>query len=241
VTFYTGKKPHMDDKHPDIIIPGMMFKDLGIVHHHVISKEVKDLDFIRLYKNHTSCVHDYRITSMFESLNYFKHEKVAMTGNVSETARCYHRSALSQGENLDGIKISQDVGCKKHPFSVKEFQNYLNMINCTYNYNILDLFHWEQRAGSWFTGNVLEFELAWKELFFPYNNRELLVTFLSIDEHYRTAPDYKLYTRLVEAMWPELMDYPINPPQKNVKYYTKFAKNKLRWLKNKITEKITTV
>lgn len=238
VTFYTEKKPRMEDKHPDIIVPGMLFKDLGIPHHQFFSNEVKDDDFIRLYKNHTSLAHDFRIAKMYACLNYFKHAKVAMTGNVSETARCYHRSALSQGENLDGKKLSQENGMQNHPFSVKKFQNYLDSINTTYNYNVLDIFHWEQRAGSWFTGNVLEFELAWKELFFPYNNRELLMTFLCIDEKYRVAPDYKIYTLLIEAMWPELLNYPINPPQKNIKYYTRHAKNKLHWLKNKITGKL---
>ena len=76
---------------------------------------------------------------------------------------------------------------------------------------LLDLFEWEQGHGNWLAMTQLEFDIAWREIITPYNCREVLTIFLSVDECYRRAPDYTLFHRLIDKLWPEVMQEPINP------------------------------
>jgi len=79
------------------------------------------------------------------------------------------------------------------------------------NYNILDLFYWEQRAGSWFAQNCLEFDTTWYDVFFPFNSRGLLMEMLAVDEADRQAPGHELYRQLMLRLWPAVLSEPINP------------------------------
>jgi len=57
----------------------------------------------------------------------------------------------------------------------------------------------------------LEFDIAWRESITPYNCRDVLTTLLGVDERHRRAPDYALFRRLIERLWPEVLQEPINP------------------------------
>ncbi len=57
----------------------------------------------------------------------------------------------------------------------------------------------------------LEFDIAWREIITPYNCRDVLTTMLGVDERYRCAPDYTLFKRLIDRLWPEVLSEPINP------------------------------
>jgi hypothetical protein len=52
---------------------------------------------------------------------------------------------------------------------------------------------------------------AWREIITPYNCRDVLTTFLSVDERHRRAPDYALFRQLIERLWPDVLQEPINP------------------------------
>ena len=81
----------------------------------------------------------------------------------------------------------------------------------------------------------MEFDIAWRDIFTPFNCRELLVCLLSVDERYRSAPDYTVFKLLIEKMWPELMNEPINPqgshkklgPSRVLRKVASAVKNKL--------------
>jgi hypothetical protein len=76
---------------------------------------------------------------------------------------------------------------------------------------LLDLFSWEQSHGNWLAATQMEFDLAWRDMFTPFNCRELLTTMLSIDARYRSSPRHRAFYALIEKMWPDLLDEPINP------------------------------
>jgi hypothetical protein len=77
--------------------------------------------------------------------------------------------------------------------------------------DVLDLFYWEQRAGNWLATCELEFDIAWKDIFTPYNCRLLLMDMLSADDIYRRPPQYELYKKMILTLWPEVLAEPINP------------------------------
>ena len=76
---------------------------------------------------------------------------------------------------------------------------------------LLDLLEWEQDHGNWVAMTQLEFDIAWREIFTPYNCRQVLATLLGVDERFRKAPDYLLFQRAILKAWPELLSEPINP------------------------------
>jgi len=98
-----------------------------------------------------------------------------------------------------------------HPFAKMFFSEWLKELGDTKGYDIMDLFYWEQRTGCWFASNCLEFDLAWRDIFIPFNSRSLLMDMLSVGEQYRRAPDYQLYQQLMLRLWPEVLSLPINP------------------------------
>jgi hypothetical protein len=80
------------------------------------------------------------------------------------------------------------------------------------NYNTLDLFYWEQQAGSWFAQNCLEFDTNWYDVFVPFNSHRLLKDMLAVDEADRQGPCHELYRQLMLRLWPAaVLSEPINP------------------------------
>jgi hypothetical protein len=57
----------------------------------------------------------------------------------------------------------------------------------------------------------LQFDIAWREIFTPYNCRDVLEAFLAVDEKERIPPRYTLYKNIIARAWPELLDEPFNP------------------------------
>jgi len=62
----------------------------------------------------------------------------------------------------------------------------------------------------------LETDISCKQ-FIPYNCRELLTTLISVDKKYRLHPNHKLYTGIINNLWPEVLREPINPAPLKVK------------------------
>jgi hypothetical protein len=106
----------------------------------------------------------------------------------------------------------------REPFALRHFERWLNDATPRYNVKLLDLFEWEQGHGNWLAMTQIEFDIAWREIITPYNCREVLTIFLSVDERYRRAPDYTLFYRLIDKLWPDVMQEPISPrPRQNLR------------------------
>jgi hypothetical protein len=143
-------------------------------------------------------------------LSYYRQKKVGVTGNVSEIARRYYPQPDTPGQAVTAEHLMKVTGMN-HPFADMYFSEWLKELGDTKGYDILDLFYWEQRTGSWFASNCLEFDLAWRDIFIPFNSRSLLMDMLSVGEQDRRAPDYHLYQQLMLTLWPEVLSLPINP------------------------------
>ena len=67
-------------------------------------------------------------------------------------------------------------------FAIDAFNSWLRSANDVFNLNIYDFYGWEQRRGRWFSNNCLVFLMTWKEVFFPFNCRNLLIDLLSVSD-----------------------------------------------------------
>ena len=76
--------------------------------------------------------------------------------------------------------------------------------------NILDLFYWEHRMGSWQAQSQLKWDIA-QESFTPFNHRKLIEIMLSVDSKFRQEPEYIFFKKIIQNLWPVLLKEPINP------------------------------
>lgn len=76
--------------------------------------------------------------------------------------------------------------------------------------NLYDIFYWEQRMGNWGAKSSAEQDIAIEETW-PYNNRKLLATMLSVNSKYRRPPVYKFHRMVIRHLWKETLSMPINP------------------------------
>jgi len=225
------------DDHPDVEIPSILLTQVGLRHHLVKSSYILDDEFLKTFRQNTSLAHHIYAADAQAILKYYGHEKIVATGSVSEIARCSFRKELGKPCHHpvtphDFARLQKMGTCQ---FVIKSFENWLSGIPELYNYHILDMFEWEQGHGNWLAMCQLEFDIAWKDLFTPFNSRDLLITMLSVDEKYRKRPDYRLHHELILRLWPELLTVPINPHMNKKPKKTKHFKS---YIPKRIKQKI---
>ena len=210
IAYYTAKRPDMAWTHMDIHIPTRLLTKLKLRHDIIEHSTEASPEFTAAYNNNVPFAHGNRLAPLQSELNYYKRTKVGVTGNVSEVARCFYPRPDAPGHAVTAEDLTA-VTDMDHPFARARFSAWLKDLGDPLNYNILDLFYWEQRAGSWFAHNCLEFDMAWQDIFIPFNSRGLLKDMLSVDECDRQGPQYELYRQLMLKLWPAVLSQPINP------------------------------
>lgn len=154
----------------------------------------------------------------------YPRESVWVKGNCVDIAR--HASRADYSEQLDGKTLAAQawLGMGENAFAIKHFNKWLEgarEVDDKYGYNLLEVFYWEQRMGSWQAGSQAEMDFV-QEAFAPYNCRELLETLLAVDVTYRCAPRYELFRRIALRLWEETLSAPINPVPKHERMVKRF-------------------
>jgi hypothetical protein len=138
--------------------------------------------------------------------------KVCVKANCSEIARWFYYKD-EYPKLINGYILAQLAGMHENRFAIDHFDKWLNHSQAVANeckIDILDLFYWEHRIGSWQAMSQLEWDIV-QETFTPFNCRDLLSILLAINREYRKPPRYKLYEDIIRTLWPELLKEPINP------------------------------
>lgn len=176
----------MDVNHEDIIIPGQLARKLGL---------------------------RFDPVSVGQPLPG-RCEVVLRGGGGGIGRSIYVRSAFQQlnPELLAGI-----AGVSGNAFALKHFGQWLSNaepIGQECDINVMDLFLWEQRLGSWGADSALLSDRR-----FPYRIVRPFSCRLYAEEALaspyrrcsRHAHNYKLLLNVIKDMWPEVLSEPINP------------------------------
>src|SRR5690606_18222842 len=99
-------------------------------------------------------------------------------------------------------------------------------------HRLWDLYFWEQEHGNWAANGQSQWDLV-HERFTPFDSRPILATLLGVDPVHRQGPDFPLYRRIIEILWPELLREPVNPVQRP-------WRNRLRHAVVTLTERTST-
>jgi hypothetical protein len=210
ITVRQGKMP---DDHADIDVPRRLLKRIGLTHEVVHATSSMSPDFSLWFKRNVFLAHDLYGHDAEAIFRCFGRTKAVITGSGAEVGRCAFRSKLPRADHVrftPALLAWLEYG-STHPFLVEHFQDWLANAGQQNYVKLLDLFEWEQDYGNWLAMTQLEFDIAWRDNFTPFNCRDVLATMLGVDERYRRAPDYLLFQWAIQKAWPELLAEPINP------------------------------
>jgi hypothetical protein len=213
IALMTVRQIDKPEDYVDVLIPSELLSRIGLKHEIVHSSYIIDKEYYNIFLNNTALPHWIYAPDAYAIIQFYNHGKVAATGSASEIGRSSFKKQL--GKPNEAQITSRDLAklqnMEPERFVLDAFDEWLMNIGDRYNIHTLDLFEWEQGHGNWLAMCQLEFDVAWQDIFTPYNCRSLLASMLSVEDKYRESPDYKLHMMLVSELWPELLDVPINP------------------------------
>lgn len=215
LTYYTLRKTGMSWLTPDIRIPHGMLRDLGLSHTVIPVRAMSADPVAQLVAASFTPFHQQTADQAAALSNHPPRgdgQWVTVNGNVCEVARI---PWLVLGE-LTPEKMAAAVHMSSSAYAVDQlaqwYERALPHIE-TSGINPWEFFYWEQRLSAWGGMVRTEFDVV-EEAVSPYNSRQLLESMLGVDLALRRAPDFTFFRGLIESLWPQLLDYPINPKTK---------------------------
>lgn len=237
IGYVTIQQHNMPENHPDLRVPEALLGKLKLPHSIVYPEASMSPDFEDLFKENVFLSHPHYGRDAEALLSRYNRKKVVITGSGAEVGRCPYRKKLSQFDQKlsSGSGITAEVlaaldDMPESSYAISHFNEWLAGLNNTEKTNeqILDLFSWENGHGNWLAMTQMEFDIAWREIFTPYNCRSILTAMMSVKEAERGYPDYKLVHALMEKMWPEVLSEPINPIMRHPKSLSGHIKRAIR-------------
>jgi hypothetical protein len=227
VSYVTVRQLGMPSNHADIMVPSLLVSKFGLKYDIVEAPPAMDGEFMTIFNKNVLFPHEKWGPDAQAIMKHNSQRRVVVTGSASETARFFY-GQMPNGRITPQYLSSRAMG--NDVFATTAFDKWLVGTKDAFNYNLLDLFYWEQRCGNWLAMCQSEFDIAWKDIFTPFNCRELLVNMLALEGKYRKPPNYELYRQVMLRLWPEVLSAPINPHKgKDVGVLLKsFLKNQLR-------------
>lgn len=136
---------------------------------------------------------------------------LSVNGNAAEIGRNYYglsRHPLTVNEACDLLGYPRRIAYVGE--SISRWHALAKPAAAAGGIDLGDLLYWEQRMGNWGAMTPRETDLAIEEVS-PFNNRNLLLSMLSVPSELRAAPDYPFFRKLITAMSPGAAKIPINP------------------------------
>jgi hypothetical protein len=221
IHFITQADAESAESDPDVLIPSLLLKQLGLEHSVLTLPKTLDDDFKTVLEKN---VFTARVAKGLNAASIFDHFKndtkeiVVLYGNCSEiTKRDRFRFPKTSKFLLSGTALATMVNMNHSGIALKEFSKWLTSVKklTKYNVDILDLMHWEQRVGNWGAMAFSEYEMVYESLC-PYSCRKYIEYMLSVSFKFRTKPDYKLHHAIISSLWPEALQQEINPEKNKI-------------------------
>jgi hypothetical protein len=168
-----------------------------------------DRSFLALYLASSKFPHMWHYPEAHAFYQLYSNQKVLVTGHLSEIGRCFYGQAITTDLREAGKTLARLTKMGWQPFAIRHFQEWYDRLGDKKGFSALDLFYWEQRAGSYLAEAHCELGMGTKDILMPFNCRDALADMLRVDELKRCRP-YRFHRQLVATMWPELLAEPVN-------------------------------
>jgi hypothetical protein len=214
--FFTHTHPSLSIEGADIRIPSMMCQQLGLEHKIIRHSEMIDSEFERILKRNVTNARSTKVTNAFTIYNHFlsaNKERVVVHGVPGEIARNFFYKPVMIPLDVKFLLYQSGMGQSR--IARTTFDSWLSEVKKipeNKGVKILDLFYWEQRIGGWASMSYNEYDIAF-ESFTPFSCRKLLTSMLGVESHHRIAPHFTLQRGIIHRLWPELLQFEINPAE----------------------------
>lgn len=208
VYYYINKRPHMNDSHHDLIIPGRLLPKLGLKLNVVDHCNSVDSEFEKIYFENNPFASKHFLPVIYNYYQYYS-DRINLPGTFSASAL---RIFSQNGKPIDENLLASLIRVEKFGFTRKYFSDWLNEcidICNNLNYDVLNLLYWEERMGNWGTEIQINKDIAQDEII-PYNSRLFIETLISAPECDREKPDFKVIREITRKLWPDTMQEPYN-------------------------------
>lgn len=173
-------------------------------------------EFVKILKKNISIARILGKTRMIQYHLENSRGMVNINGNASEIVRNHY--GVKHPKNVNAQYLASLDGYDNSNYVIHKLDEWIEPAKelcINKDFNLIDLFYWEQRMGNWGALFQAEQDLA-LEAYSPFNNRELILTLAKADVKYRQAPHYLLYVKLLEELWKETLEEPINGGRKAI-------------------------
>ncbi len=230
VYIYINKNPDIDENHRDLRVGSKIIKKLGLKYNILEYSNDVDEDFREIFLENNIFASE-ELIGLIYNIYYLKFpDRVNMPGNFSDISRNFFST---HKKNITPELLSKLWSYGDNKYVIGQYYTWFNEmypLAKKLNYNILDLFNWEERNGNWYTKTQVDKDIAQEELI-PFNSRLLMSIFLAVPKKYRDLDTNIFYRSLVKKLWPEAMAIPMYP-KSYLKFYLKKAG--LFWLLKRI-------
>lgn len=219
IYYYVNKPKALANNHRDIRIPRQLAAKLDFTLNIIdipihVSKEFEK-DF---YQN--NILANDKLLNIFYNvyLNNWEHTATVSGAMGNGLARVY--MPLPDDIKITGTNLSILVGYSKFQYAISELEQWCNEIVpvCKdYNINIMDLYQMEQENANWASLTASEQDIVREEIR-PFNNRQLIELFWSLEDKYRYQYYPLVYIKAMEILWNKVLKIPINPSKKSTIY-----------------------
>lgn len=220
INFYTFGEDN--DTNEDVKI-SKAFSKKNKLNHQIFQKKPLVEEFLEKYKEMNYFPRIMKKTSIIQH-HYFNnyHNSVNINGNGGEVFRCFYGNDESYTIPINKLIVLAGYNKKFNLFKddLHEWLQETNKVSKLYKIPILDLFYWEQKMGNWAASASTELDIAMEEIS-PFNNRDLLLAFLSVNRKDRIYPNFKFIREVINNMWSEVLEFPFNADENKLVNFIK--------------------
>ena len=214
INYFVCHYPSISKNHPDIKIPERLFSKLKVpfvVENALLN--VEDLAFNYLLRENVYQISAEKNINIYYNAYLRRKDKILIGGGSGGITRNHYGRRNLEATVFNLAKLFER---ENDQYAIKEFEKWLDSLKDFPDHTnandigIFDLLFWEQKAGNWQSMGMAEEDLI-SDGVRPFNNRMLILNFLSVPLKDRTDPDILFYKKIIQDLWPDLLSEPINP------------------------------
>lgn len=218
-----------DSHNVDVMIASRIAKQLSLNHYILFDSETTPSEWLNIESKLIHCPLDSDLKEVVESWDWYKHgikiinayvtKLIPMTkpeliplhirSNLFEIGRVFWNKKSECHKAKEILKLSRrdwEVGAKR--IFNKYFKETDLIESQTYGYNLLDLFYWEHRCGTWVSEILQGTDFAFNTHSLM-NCRKIIELFLSVP--FRERVNGTIFQNIIQQKLKEIEDIPINP------------------------------
>lgn len=211
-TYYTFRFNNGAVNEKDVRIAKRICADLGLKHilpepySSVPEEHANDIEASFELRN------DARYLSFLKLFEGELVDTIAVTGSISEIAKNYFERLPIR----TGAELAKAAHFPELPYVVSYFQQWIYESKDRIErlgYTPQDFAHWEQDIANFAGQGILSTSYVANRIS-PFNCRKLIDTILQANISYRDGYNNVVYRGIIKELWPELLNYPVNPTLK---------------------------